>query len=357
MKRYRQVLHIAFWSVYFLINLFNELYLSVSFTSHPDMSLFRQAFMVQFLVLLIKIPAVYYVLYSLIPRWLNAKSKGKLFFEGFVSILFFAFAYRLIMQLIIWPYITFNNPGHLTLFQLTARYFYSVLDLLQIIGIAAAIKLFRLKLEALKKEKSLIREKLQSEMLHLKAQMNPHFLFNTLNSIYALARIQSAQTPEIVMKLSNILRYMLYETSRKTTPIESEITIIEDYIDLQRLRFGNKLKVEYNKSIEDVSAHVVPLLVLPLVENAFKHGNNGNGSHVKLDMTIRKNHLEVSVVNPVASGVHINHADGIGLSNLKRQLELTYKTHLLEYGKEENNFKVNLHIDLNTYSGNELSDS
>src|SRR6185436_12349715 len=209
-NRKRVGYHILFWTVYLSINLFTELYLSESFINHPSAELILIVTSGQLFLLAVKMPAVYYVLYSLIPRWLKSPGKGRLFFEAVAALLFFLLCYRGMMHFVIWPYVTHSAPASLTALEFTARLLYSILDLMQVIGIAAAIKLFRLRIEAVKKEKELIREKLQSELKHLKAQINPHFLFNTLNSIYSLARSHSEATPETVMRLSKILRYMLY---------------------------------------------------------------------------------------------------------------------------------------------------
>src|SRR5690606_31856629 len=169
----------------------------------------------------------------------------------------------------------FREPApQLTRLQHTARYFYSGLDLLQVTGIAAAIKLFRLRIVAVTGEKRLIQERLQSEMQHLRAQINPHFLFNTLNSIYALARVQSAAAPDAVLRLSHILRYMLYATEQRSIPLAEELKITMDYIELQQVRFGDKVQVRTDQQIDNPEASVTPQILLPLVENAFKHGTS-----------------------------------------------------------------------------------
>src|SRR5690606_29557778 len=107
---------------------------------------------------------------------------------------------------------------------------------------------------------------------YLKSQTNPHFLFNTLNNIYSLARDKSDLAPESIMRLSKILRYMLYETSGAYIAIEQELKIMTDYIELEKLRYDDSLRVNFNHNIEDLRQALPPLLLIPLVENAFKHG-------------------------------------------------------------------------------------
>ncbi len=361
MKNTRQPgLHILFWIVYFGVNLFNELYLSRSFTDHPSYELFYNSVLSQLLSLcLIKIPTVYYVLYLLIPRWLRSPSRAKLALELVFVLFLMVLCYRGLIQYIIWPFIAKESPPHLTGLQYTARFFYSLLDLLQVTGIAAAIKLFRLRIAAMKNEKVLIQEKLRSEMQHLRAQINPHFLFNTLNSIYALSRAQSSATPQAVMQLSKILRYMLYETEKKTITIEEELKITLDYIELQQVRFGNKVQVNIEKNIDNTATAITPQILLPLVENAFKHGTSEviGLSKIKLGIELIQHQLKIEVHNSLGTAKANPSEEGIGLANMRRRLELLYRDYSLVYGEKGNNFVVELNINLNSYADIELLDS
>ncbi len=353
-------LHVLFWTVYFGVNLFNELYLSYSFNTHPSSELLFNSIIAQLLVLSVKIPAVYYVLYSLIPRWLRSPSRLRLASEFVLIFLLILVCYRCMVQLVIWPYVYKEEAVSLRLLQYIARSFYSLLDLLQVVGIAAAIKLFRLRLAAMKNEKLLMQEKLQSEMQHLRSQINPHFLFNTLNSIYALARTRSADTPDAVMRLSKILRYMLYETEKKTITIHDELKIIADYAELQQMRFGSKVQLIVEKNIDNASAAITPLIILPLVENAFKHGTTGISgvAQISLRVSLVQDQLSVSMQNPLGDiSVKNDEGEGIGLANMRRRLELLYRDHRFDYGKKEGNFVVALNINLNSYAGFELLDS
>jgi two-component system LytT family sensor kinase len=360
MKKRKWLLrHGLFWFIYFSVNLFNELYLSVSFTAHPSSELFFDSIKSQLLVLLIKLPAVYYILYSFIPRWLKTSSKPGLLLECAMILLGFLIAYRLMIQWIVWPYI-YHEQQTLTVLQLTARFFYSFLDLLQVIGIAATIKLFRLRMSAMKNENALVQEKFQSEILHLKSQINPHFLFNTLNSIYSLARVQSPDAPDAVMRLSKILRYMLYETKKKTIAIEDELKMIRDYISLQQLRFGKKAAVDMITDIDDHTGQITPLLMLPLVENAFKHGMGSSAETSSIDINIRLKNKQLKVVirNPsISPSIKQEQGEGIGLSNIQRQLQLLYREYNFNFGKEGKDFVVTLEINLTSYAGFELFDS
>jgi two-component system, LytTR family, sensor kinase len=271
MKRF--YLHLSFWLVFFCISLYNELYYSESFSVHPSWELFGKAVLVQVLIYIIKIGIIYYLLYAAIPNLLNTPYQIKAWLKTIGVILFGTLLIRLMIQNIIWIYVNGENPVSLGFTKLLARYFYSLLDLAELSGIAAAIKLFRSRLAAIEKEKNLTQEKAKAEILHLKAQTNPHFLFNTLNSIFALARNQSQKTPEAIIKLSKILRYMLYETKENASTLAAEWSLINDYISLQQLRFQQHIKIKKTILLENEQTKIAPLLLLPLVENAFKYCN------------------------------------------------------------------------------------
>jgi two-component system LytT family sensor kinase len=356
MNKKRLLLHMVFWLGQYSISLYNELYLSVSFSLHPTLELLVQAMAAVFFLLLVKMAAAYYILYALIPRWIKHPAKILLYLEGAGIILLAALCLRMTMHFVIWPWIYEETGPVLTMLQITARFFYSLLDLLQVVGLASAIRLFKLRIHAIKHEKILVQEKLRSEMLHLKAQLNPHFLFNAINSIYSLARAQSPATPDAVMQLSKILRYVLYETEQKTIALSEELSTIQDYIELQQLRFGRRLSLQLEKEIDDATAPIAPMLLLPLVENAYKHGSE-EGGIIRLKVVLQNQQFSFTISNPTGKASFKNKGEeGIGLPNIKRRLELTYRHFSLETSTKENTFKAELKIDLAGYAGLELFD-
>jgi sensor histidine kinase YesM len=192
-------------------------------------------------------------------------------------------------------------------------------------------------------------EKQEAELSYLKSQTNPHFLFNTLNNIYSLARDKSDLAPEAILRLSKILRYMLYETSGAYIAIEQELKIINDYIDLEGLRYDESLRINFNHDVEDMRQAVPPLLLMPLVENAFKHGVSETRGHPFIDihLSIRNRHLTFFVRNSTEAaqeGGAIK--ENIGLSNLRRQLELLYKDYHLSVQQSDAVFTATLKINL-----------
>ena len=199
-------------------------------------------------------------------------------------------------------------------------------------------------------------EKQAAELNYLKSQTNPHFLFNTLNNIYSLARDKSDLAPESILRLSKILRFMLYETGGAYIAIEQEMKIINDYIALEKLRYDDSLRVHFNHDIEDMKQALPPLLLIPLVENAFKHGvsETRHDPFVNIHLSVNKRQLTFIVKNSseafsVEGDLPARQAEAkenIGLSNLRRQLELLYADHDLTVQQGRSDFTATLKINL-----------
>jgi len=192
-------------------------------------------------------------------------------------------------------------------------------------------------------------EKQEAELNYLRSQTNPHFLFNTLNNIYALARDKSSLAPESILRLSKILRFMLYETGGEYIAIEQELKIMDDYIALEKLRYDESLRVNFSHNIEDMKQGLPPLLLIPLVENAFKHGVSETRNHpfVDIHLSVNKRQLAFVVKNSSgATGGEQRVKENIGLTNLRRQLELLYTDYSLLVQQGQSNFTATLQINL-----------
>ena len=192
-------------------------------------------------------------------------------------------------------------------------------------------------------------EKQEAELNYLKSQTNPHFLFNTLNNIYSLAKDKSDMAPEAILRLSKILRFMLYETGGDYIAIEQELKIMTDYIALEKLRYDESLRVNFNYDIEDMKQALPPLLLIPLVENAFKHGvsETRNQPFVDIHLSVNKRQLTFFVKNSSEKfGGERGVTENIGLSNLRRQLELLYKEYNLSAEQVDSIFTATLKINL-----------
>jgi len=200
-------------------------------------------------------------------------------------------------------------------------------------------------------------EKQEAELSYLKSQTNPHFLFNTLNNIYSLTRDKSDLAPESILRLSKILRFMLYETGGAYIAVEQELKIISDYIALEKLRYDESLRINFNYDIEDMRQALPPLLLIPLVENAFKHGasETRNQPFVDIHLSVRQRQLVFNVKNSteVFSGEGMV-KENIGLSNLRRQLELLYRDYSLSVHQVDSMFIANLKINLSSHVENKV---
>lgn len=195
-------------------------------------------------------------------------------------------------------------------------------------------------------------EKQQAELNYLKSQTNPHFLFNTLNNIYSLARDKSDLAPESILRLSKILRFMLYETSGDYIAIEQELKILSDYIALEGLRYDDSLHINFNYDVEDMKQALPPLLLIPLVENAFKHGVSETRTRpfVDIHLSVNKRQLEFVVKNSTDTYFGDGSLkENIGLSNLRRQLELLYLDYNLSAYQTDSVFTATLKINLGSH--------
>ena len=195
-------------------------------------------------------------------------------------------------------------------------------------------------------------EKKEAELNYLKAQTNPHFLFNTLNNIYSLARDKNDLAPESILRLSKILRFMLYETGGDAIAIEDELKIITDYIALEKLRYDDSLLITLNTGIDNPKQPLPPLLLMPLVENAFKHGVSETRSRpfVDINLSVQRQQLLFTVKNSIGeTSVPQEVKENIGLSNLRRQLALLYNDYELSAGQEGAAFTSTLSINLSSH--------
>lgn len=347
----RVLLHIGFWLVYAMY----DGYLSAPLTGSSFASLsfggrLLLGYEAELFLLAFKIPAVYFVLYWVLPRYIR---HNRFFMLGAVMFATAA-AVTLINQSmwyhVIYPYLfKVSGPPPSPIFAVRLfRWGWSSFDIVMLLGITSALKLFRYRLQTAEREKQLIEEKLQSELQFLRAQTNPHFLFNTLNNIYGLARKPAPLAAEVVLRLSKLLRFMLYECARSRIPIGDEIKVIRDYIELEKLRYNERLTVTFEESVDDPGQLIAPLLLLPFVENAFKHGAGETrfNTHIDLLLTLRQEQLHFEIKNnkdPDEGGIK----EGIGLKNVRRQLELTYpEKHTLAIENQSTYFKVTLEIRL-----------
>lgn len=193
-------------------------------------------------------------------------------------------------------------------------------------------------------------EQLEAELSLLKGQVNPHFLFNTLNNIYSMSLHDSKKTPEMILKLSQLISYMLYECKDEEVSLEKEILFIKNYIDLESVRVEDIAKINLNISGEDPGHKVPPLLFIPLIENAFKHGvsSEQTSSEINISIEISDNKIELKINNPIDSTEaeeKNKEIGGLGIENVKKRLDLLFPNHyVFDISQNQNLYKTKLSL-------------
>lgn len=338
-------LHLLFWMVYVPLNAVLNCILGRATLEDG----FKDALIGEIFSLPVKLLFTYFVFYYVIPLYLDRSKIWKL-----VGLLLLAFAvataiYRLEMRFIFTPIFrpgqNYNllNPEGLLLTEF---------DLFITLAAAVTIKMIRVHYKSLEFEQELMREKLQSELSFLRAQTNPHFLFNTLNNLYVLARKKSDKTPDAIMMLSKIMRFVLYECRAPRIALSDEAKVIQDYIELEKLRYNKRLTIDYQEDVDHPHTPIAPLLLLPFVENSFKHGAGGTIGDVEISIKIvlKDKQLTYTVKNTIDPDYEPSgnsNSGGIGLRNVQRQLDLLYPNHhQLNTSREHGFFTANLKIDL-----------
>jgi len=188
-------------------------------------------------------------------------------------------------------------------------------------------------------------EQLHNELKYLKAQLHPHFFFNTLNNIYSLALKQSLDTAPLVAKLADMMRYILYESDSEKVPLKKEVNFVSNYIDTEKIRHQSKIIIEYHVQGNTDNRLIEPLLLLPFIENAFKHGiqNELYEGSVSVNIRIDENEINMEVFNTKAANEKAKPSGGVGLGNIHKRLNLLYKgRHILNVVDEPDSYSVNL---------------
>ncbi len=194
-----------------------------------------------------------------------------------------------------------------------------------LVGLTSSIKVTKDWLRSQKQMKQKEKYFLETELSFLKSQIQPHFFFNTLNNLYSLTLQKSDKAPEVVLKLSELMSYMLYGSNSSTVSLSDEIDYLQNYIDLEKLRFGNRLAIDFHVSGEPIGYRIPPLLLILFVENSFKHGvrNTIGSTEIKVCLSISATAVSFRIENPVSTDVN-GSGGGIGLRNVRRRLDLLY---------------------------------
>jgi two-component system LytT family sensor kinase len=322
--------HVWFWGIYFLLNFlrwgayFNDY--SYSFKSN----------LIEFSL---HIPLVYFNLLILIPFFVLKSKYIKYTFSliaslGVVYLLKTGLTYYIISKNI-WPeanrdYKPFEI-NHIVAVCIGELY---------VLAIASSIYLMLTWLKERDLNKAIIENQNKIKLKYLKNQIQPHFFFNTLNNLYALSLESSDKVPDVIIKLSKLMEYVLYDIEgTKFVPLIREIDYIQNYIEIEKLRFNNvEVAINLESNIDTIK--IPPLLFISLIENAFKHGGvNNDKLKMKINFRVIKSNLEFEIINNFVISRPLNSKKGIGLSNTKKRLKLIYK----------NNFTINQKVKFNFY--------
>ncbi len=338
--------HLIFWTAYVLFKTSLNLDSSIGLNSINLSTLFIHL-QGQLAFLLVKVPMVYSLFYItdsfFSKKWNTLKSTISL-------VLLYICCVGLV-----YPVVQYEVATILYHQRVPINQYFSPLSIIYNLFIlsftsflALAIKLIRLYIFQKASAQEIIKKKLETELRFLKSQTNPHFLFNTLNNIYALARKKSDATAETVLKLSNLLRFMLYESQNNSIPISNELKVIESFIELEKIRYSERLTVNYQTNIDNPQEPIGPLILLPFVENAFKHGASESRfeSYINIDIALKYGNLQFQISNSKSTPSREEDRKRIGLDNVKRQLELLYPDHSLQIMNGNERFEVILTINL-----------
>ncbi|BFO68021.1 hypothetical protein KCF3NO3_40040 [Chryseobacterium sp. KCF3-3] len=296
--------------------------------------------------LLVKIPLAYSLLYVYEKIYFKEIFKYILYISTIITAVF---AHRFVTHYIIYPSIygvsetvDGQQPSGLINGYVV---FNSFMDLIFMVGLIFGVEITRQKNLLKNQIAQLKAEKLDQELSMLKAQINPHFLFNTLNNIYGMALKKADETPDVILQLSKVMRYNIYEAAEKSISIAKDLENIKDFIQIQKIRH-RQLAVNFLESIDNPSQEISPLILIQFVENAFKHGVSESlgEAFITVDIRLQNGILTYSIENSKQEKPH-EHSTKIGLKNIRRQLELLYPNHTLSVEDKNNRYIITLTID------------
>lgn len=299
------------------------------------------------LTALVDIIAAYFTVYFLLPQFLFKRK-----YVLFALIFLISAALAIILQRVFLYYISYPIIYGETVEKLGSFWrinpFYSFFNIYTVVCLFAAIKLMKYWYKNQKVKIELENKNKTSELALLRSQLNPHFLFNTLNNIDALITSNQEKASDAIIKLSEIMRFTLYDANSDRVPLEKEISYLESYISLQQLRLKNPFFVKFNNDADCKGMSIAPMLFIPFVENAFKHGlKNIVAPGIEISLNCVEGNINFEVVNRYSMIEEQNKdaTSGIGLVNTKKRLELLYPNkHKLEIRKSTGIFKVTLTI-------------
>ncbi len=335
------IAHLLFWLVYVGIRLFVVQFYKGSL---------EQRIVVELIELPLKMLALYGMIYFLIPRFL-LKKKFTLFFVFLIAAIVLVGLLRRLEDLFVVFPLLYEEGTYTTDFWNKSRLFSGLVYIYPVVGFGTAVYFAKSWFDNQLLAEQLKREKVSSELRLLKAQVHPHFLFNTINNIYSLSLTKSDNTPKALLQLSSLLNYVLYECNSEKVLLSKEIKLLEDYIALEQMRY-HAIDIQFKVVGAIEGYQIAPLLLLPFVENAFKHGASTSIDQpwivVLIDVVEERLHLVVeNSSNPNVQEQKGGYRQGIGINNVVSRLQLQYPNNFVfEKHKNGNTFLVKLELPL-----------
>lgn len=298
----------------------------------------------------ITITITYLTVNRLIPRFLLRKKYLKFILQSFYVFVLSSY----LIAVIIYSFLIFFLDFDINAMPPMSKNFLFILILVYlIVGIVSSVSILKNNFDTVSRNRELQNKILSTrlqlkdqELNYLKSQIQPHFLFNTLNTIYGLALEKSRQTPDVILRLSSLLDYILYQVSKPEVSLKEEIRHIKEYIELEKIRFEDNLRISFiSDDITDETV-IAPMILIPLVENAFKHGGDRDGClSINIEINVKNNNFHFKIDNSYQHIEEKKANSGIGIENTRKRLEYNYKdNYSLEMEAEENIYTVKLSI-------------
>jgi sensor histidine kinase YesM len=349
--------HLLFWAIWYPYITFTH---AANPFSYPEMSFFRNpvyTFSESLFVVFAQVPTVYLMLYVIFPKFF-LKRKYILGLFAMAVLWFLCGALNLVLLgKVMQPFLSLVLPlENIPALPRTPgmSFFMAVIatnkGAMTITASALMLKFGKHWYHHQHRSLQLQKENTEAQLQLLTAQVHPHFLFNTLNNVYSKTQKESPQGSQMIMGLSDLLRYVLYEGKKAMVPLEKELQMILEYINLERLRYGNKLDVHYLVTDDTKGLYIAPLLLLPFVENCFKHGTSSvlQNPWINFTVEVKGTTLVMKLMNGKSNTANSTPGNrGIGIDNVRKRLNLLYKNkHVLEIREEQDVFIVDLSLEL-----------
>jgi len=339
----RLLTHILLWGI---VLIFFSLFLGLEGTSRASKFAFSTFF------LPVTIATTYFFIYNLIPKYLLHKEYFKF---GLYAVYTIIISTVFIIVSTFYGFVLALGLHWNDNFPISKSIFYIIITIYLVIAIASAFSLLKNNYSSVAKNEELKNRILEAqlklreqELQYLKMQLHPHFLFNTLNTIYGLSLLKNEKTPEMILQLSDLLDYILYQTKKPLVKLEDEINHIRNYIDLEKKRFREDLEIEFNSDAIPENIQIAPMLLLPFVENSFKHGKGNDGKlKISIQLYLNEKIMNFRIINSISQKSERTEGEGIGLENIQRRLQILYKNEYdLEVEKEKENYRIMLNLNL-----------